>query len=446
MEILSLAYSLSLLTFSLGAVLYGSPVPVKSVKKWGVLMMYDGLASALLVSMYSLLVRLSDYLLTVLGVSWPQFMVWLTGRTSLLIAFYIGLQSTATALKFSGVDVLVELLKHVGGLVAASLTAIKMVYLIATVVYNIRDKILAAGILLYALPMRVGKAAGAAMIALSIVYYVGLPLMPAFAAIFESPSMAMPSDNYGSIEGVVIDITGKPIPHPIVMLYTDGSEPVTVVVGDEDGRFYVGPPQDLIRLGKEFNVDVVFMGYKLSPDQKILTVPWSGTLRISNVVYLGNGLSMILAGIVVLDTVEYPSPTSAIIKLSVIDSEASLGFLRLASTNVSQLLVNGEELECAWASFSWRGMVVNECYVQLNPGTYVVAVSYSGVEYPKPETEEKHYVDYGDVVEYLSSLQTTAASYLYSYLLLPSAYLVLLSASSYALSKFLGGGLRLKFL
>jgi hypothetical protein len=75
-----------------------------------------------------------------------------------------------------------------------------------------------------------------------------------------------------------------------------------------------------------------------------------------------------------------------------------------------------------------------------------VAVSYSGVEYPKPETEEKHYVDYGDVVEYLSSLQTTAASYLYSYLLLPSAYLVLLSASSYALSKFLGGGLRLKFL
>ncbi|MEM4543244.1 MAG: hypothetical protein QW583_05315, partial [Sulfolobales archaeon] len=63
---------------------------------------------------------------------------------------------------------------------------------------------------------------------------------------------------------------------------------------------------------------------------------------------------------------------------------------------------------------------------------------------PRPKVEEKHYVDIGDIVGYLNVIQTTAVSYLYSYLLLPSAYLIILSASSYALSKFLGGGLRLR--
>ncbi len=447
MELLSLAYSLSLLTFSLGTVLYGSPIPIKSVKKWGVLMMYDGMASALLVSLYSLLVRLTDYLLTVLDASWPQFMLWLTGRTGILVTFYISLQSMATALKLSGTDLLAELLKHVGSLVATSLTAIKVIYLIATVVYSIRDKILAVGILLYSIPMRVGKTAGAAMIALSLVYYVGLPLMPAFAAIFESPSAVVHSDGYGSIKGVVVDVAGRPIPYPVVRLYTtNGIEPAVVVVGDVDGGFYVGPPQDLIKLGKELEVDILFMGYKLSPDPAVLVIPWTGTLRVSNIMYLGNGLSIIFSGILVIEGVEHPSPTSATIKLSVIDYVADLGFLKVNSTNVNQLLVDGKELTCTWTSFSWRGMLLDECFIQLGPGTHTVTVGhYSGIGYPEPEVEERHYIDYGDVMDYLNALQTTAASYLYSYLLLPSAYLVLLSTSSYILSKFLGGGLRLRF-
>lgn len=448
MELLPLAYSLSLLTFSLGTVLYGSPIPVKPVKKWGVLMMYDGMASALLVSLYSLLVRLGDYLLTVLGASWPQFMIWLTSRTSILVTFYIGLQSMATALKISGVDLLAELLKHVGGLVATSLTAIKVIYLISAVIYSIRGKILAVGILLYSIPLRIGKTAGAAMIALSLVYYVGLPLMPTFAAFFESPSTVMPDNNYGSIEGVVVDVVGRPIPYPIVRLYiTDNIEPAVVVIGNEDGKFYVGPPQNLIKLGKELEADVLFMGYKLSPDPTTLEIPWTGTLKINNIMYLGNGLSMIFSGILIIETIEYPSPTSTVIKLSVIDSAARLGFLKMASTNVSRLLVDSKELACTWTSFNWRGMLLDECFIQLDPGTYIVTVGhYSGMGYPKPEIEEKHYIDYGDVMDYLNSLQTIAASYLYSYLLLPSAYLVFLSTSSYILSKFLGGGLRLRFI
>ncbi len=445
MEMLPLAYALALLTYSLGALLYGSPIPVRSVKRWGVAMMYDGLASAVLVSTYSLLLRLGEYLLGVLGASWPSFIAWLTGRTATLVTVYLALQSLAATLKLSGADVLLELLKHVGNLVAASLTAIKMIYLISMIVYSLRDKILALGVLLYAIPLRVGKGVGAAMVALSLIYYVGLPLMPAFALAFESPQLSTAGDRYGSISGSVVDVLGGSIPYPIVSLYRGSRDPVATIVGDAEGEFYFGPPQDLIPLGEEFEVEVVFMGYRLRPDPASVVVPWSGVLRIGNALYAGGGLALMMVGVLELRASNL-SLGSVELEINTLSPEATLILLKLKSVQVSEAVVNGERVGCAWSSFSWRGLEIEECYVSLKAGESFVSISYSGDGYPRPDAEERHYVDVGDVVDYLNALLTAAVSYLYSYLLLPSAYLAILSASSYALSRFLGGGLRLRVL
>ncbi len=443
MEILPLAYSLSLLTYSLGALLYGSPLPVKSVKKWGVLMMYDGLASAVLVSSYSLLLRLGEHLLGALGASWPSFIDWLTSRTAVLVTAYLAAQSLATSLKLSGADVLLELLKHVASLIAASLTAIKMIYLISIVVYSLRDRILAVGVLLYAIPLRVGKGVGAAMIALSLIYYVGLPLMPAFAHAFESPQLPAVGERYGSISGKVVDVLERPVPHPIVSLYRDSGDPTATRVGDAEGRFHFGPPQDLMPLGEGFDAEVVFMGYRLRPDPARLSVPWTGVLRIGNLLYAGGGLAIIFVGVLELRDFNL-STGSVVLEINVLSSGATLFLLKLAPVQVNEIAVNGERVECSWSSFSWRGLAIEECRIALEAGESSVQISYSGDGYPRPDAEAKHYVNVGDVVDYLNILLTTAASYLYSYLLLPSAYLAILSASSYALSRFLGGGLRLR--
>jgi len=445
MELLSLAYMLSLLTYSLGAVFYGSPLPLKSVKKWGVLMMYDGLASAVLVSTYSLLLKLGDYFLAILNASWPNFIAWLTGRATTLVVSYLAIQSIAAALRVSGADILVELMKHVSSLVATSLTAIKMIYLVSTVVYSLRDKILAIGILLYTIPLRMGKSVGAAMIALSIVYYIGLPLMPAFASAFESSPLPIAYDRYGAITGSIVDALGSPIPHAVVKLYRSSRDPVVVVLGDSEGRFYVGPPQDLLALEDEFKAEVVFMGYAFEADPQVIKVPWSGSLRISNMFYAGKGLSVVVIGIVEISSINLMSE-SVILDLEVLSSEATIGFLKLASVEVENIFIGVEPIECRWNSFSWEGLEVEECFISFSEGRYSIQLNYLGSYVPRPKVEEKHYIDVGDIVGYLNTIQTTAVSYLYSYLLLPSAYLIILSASSYALSKFLGGGLRLRII
>ncbi|MCS7098861.1 MAG: hypothetical protein NZ925_00755, partial [Sulfolobales archaeon] len=333
MELLSLAYTLSLLTYSLGALLYGSPIPVKSVKKWGVLMMYDGLSSAVLISTYSLLLKLGDYLLEVLGASWTYFITWLTGRTTTLVTSYLAMQSIAAVLKASGADVLLEFLKHISNLVATSLAAIKMVYLISIVIYNLRDKILALGVLLYSTPLRIGKSVGAAMIAISIVYYVGLPLMPSFAYIFETSLPSVITEKYGGLDGVVVDALGKPIPYPVVRLYKNSVNPVTSVVGGKEGKFSIGPPHGLLPRGEVFEFEVVFMGYRVKPEPTSAAVPWSGELRLYSVLYLGNGLATMLVGIF-----ELFAPASTLegveFSLGVISSEATLSFLKLGSVNI----------------------------------------------------------------------------------------------------------------
>jgi len=444
--VLPLAYTLSLLTYVVGAVLYGSPIPAKFVKKWGVLMMYDGIASAVLVSAYGLVIRLGDYLLSVVNADWGAFTVWLTSRTGVIASTYLLVQSLGAMLKVSGAEVFLEILKHVGSLLATTLTSIKTIYLISVVVYSLRDKILAVGVLLYSLPLRVGRGVGAALVAASIVYYIGLPLMPAFAAIFEAPPIVTPSGGLGSIRGRVVDALGNPLPNAVVELYGSGSaEPDAVVVGDTTGAFYVGPPYDIMAEGTTFTPSVVFMGYRFTPDPSHLEVSWEGHLRVYNLVYAGQGLTLVLVGVFYIGDLSRVG-SKLTVPLEVLSEAASVTILKLSSVNVSSVVVNGESLECSWDEFSWAGMTLEECYLSLSRGSYVVELDYLGVEYPRPAVAEKRYLGMVNLLDYLISLQVVAVSYVYSYLLLPSAYLVVLSASTYALSKFLGGGLRFRLI
>jgi hypothetical protein len=410
------------------------------------MMMYDGIASAILVSAYGLVIKLGDYLLSIVGADWGNFTIWLTSRTGVLASMYLLLQSLGTMLKASGAEVLLEILKHAGALLATALTAIKTVYIISMVIYSLRDKILSIGVLLYSLPFRVGRSVGAALIAASLIYYIGLPLMPAFATIFEAPPVAMPSSGLGSIRGGVVDSLGNPLPNAVVELYGSGAvEPDVVVVADTSGRFYVGPPHDVMTEGTAFTSSVVFMGYRFTPDPSYLKVPWEGSLRVYNLVYAGQGLALSLIGVFYVGNVSRVGD-GLLLDMEVLSETASVTILKLSAVNVSSIAVNGEDLQCSWGEFTWAGITVEECFVNLNRGTYTIELKYLGTEYPRPAITEKHYVGTADVLDYLISLQTIAISYVYSYLLLPAAYLTILSASTYALSKFLGGGMRFRLI
>jgi len=409
-------------------------------------MMYDGIASAILVSAYGLVIKLGDYLLAVVNADWGGFTVWLTSRASVLVSTYLLIQSLGAMLKVSGAEMLLEILKHVGTLLATALTAIKTIYLISMVIYSLRDKILAVGVLLYSLPFRAGRSVGAAMIAASLVYYIGLPLMPAFAAVFEAPPIATPSSGLGSIRGRVVDAIGNPLPNAVVELYGSSSvEPDVAVVGDPTGAFYIGPPYDMLTEGTSFTPSVVFMGYRFTLDPPYLKVPWEGTLRVYNLVYAGQSLTLVLIGVLHIGNLSRVGNKLTAL-LEVLSETASLAILKLSSVNVSSAMVNGEGLKCSWEGFSWAEITLEECYLNLGRGSYSIELEYLGVEYPRPAITEKHYVGVVDVLDYLISLQVVAVSYVYSYLLLPSAYLVVLSASTYALSKFLGGGLRFRLI
>jgi hypothetical protein len=410
------------------------------------MMMYDGIASATLVSAYGLMIKLGDYLLSIVNADWGNFTVWLTSRTGVLVSMYLLLQSLGAMLKASGAEVLLEILKHAGALLATALTAIKTVYIISMVIYSLRDKILAVGVLLYSLPLRVGRSVGAALIAASLVYYIGLPLMPAFAAIFEAPPVTMPSSGLGSIRGRVVDALGSPLPNAIIELYGSSTvEPDVVVVADTSGRFYVGPPYDVMTEGTAFTSSVVFMGYRFTPDPSYLKAPWEGSLRVYNLVYAGQSLALMLIGVFYIGNMSRVC-SELLLNMEVLSETASVAILKLSIVNVSSIVVNGESLQCSWREFTWAGSTIGECFINLSRGSYTIELEYLGAEYPRPATTEKHYVSTADILDYLISLQTIAVSYVYSYLLLPAAYLAVLSASTYALSRFLGGGLRFRLI
>jgi hypothetical protein len=180
-DLLELAFYLSILSYVIGQLLKALPLPFISIKKLGRMLVLDGLFSAVLVFSYKMLIDLVDYIGSILGANWSIYFVWLSERITILMLVLIYLKGLSITLSKFGLGPLVNgFLSHISNLVSTSLTTMIVTTYISTILYLSSKALIPLGIVLHAVPFRLTRNIGATIIAFVMVFSIGLPLMPIF--------------------------------------------------------------------------------------------------------------------------------------------------------------------------------------------------------------------------------------------------------------------------
>ncbi len=181
--VLQAAYAFAILTFYTGVLIYALPVPWRGVKAWAPRLIADSLFAVILLGIYSLLLDLSDEIPGYLGGSWVFLKVWFDQAVNFVMALktlIISLYAIARAYDMGWIiSIIFWPVNRIADLAVIVLAA---VYGLSWLLQSFRDVMVALGIVLYSMPFRVGRSAGAWLIAFTLVFYAGLPALPAFAS------------------------------------------------------------------------------------------------------------------------------------------------------------------------------------------------------------------------------------------------------------------------
>ncbi len=181
-QLLAIATQLAVLTYYTGVLVYMLPIPLKRLKKLAPHLMVDGLYAALLIGLFSTLLYVSDYIGSLSGYTLTDVLVttqmYFRGILELyymkkmyelvLSGIPIGRPSLAISIIF------IPLMVVYTFIVSASLSLLSVVLSII----NLKAELMALGVALYAIPLRLARSAGASLIAFALVVNAALPFFP----------------------------------------------------------------------------------------------------------------------------------------------------------------------------------------------------------------------------------------------------------------------------
>lgn len=440
-DILVVAYYLSILTFYTGVLIYSLPVPWRGLKAWGPRLIGDSIFTIVLLTSYLALVKSTDFMLGLLGGSWSSFWAWVSSAVSFAAAlkgFIFALLAASKALDASwAVSTLtwpVDRAANLVILVVATLSGLG--WLVSTY----RDTFMALGIALMSIPLRLGRGAGAWLLAFTVVFYIGLPMLPAFTAWIVGEAAPRESLGFAIARVSVADYSGESVDYGVVAFSTiPGGDPVSLypiiggVVQGKLGPGYASFP-DNTSIYATLEVDGVqlplapypFTPGSLSPGKTL-------NLTAVNMVY-SDGLlvlftsssrvSAALAGKQGNVTVHAWAPQPFYIEVRYPDT---------CSVAVSH---NAARIESG--SWDWRG--VKGRYLRLySNGSLTATITYSGGCSPQfNPPEARDYVLDSKGLELLINPKIVVDLILY-YITVPIMYNFTLASIAYALARVLGG-------
>ncbi len=269
-DILLMAYAFSLLTYYLGVFMYSLPIPIYGVKKWAPILLRDGIYSLILVFSYHTIVSIMYYLYSMLGHDWASLTSWLLERLAFLINLKLLVATVSVASSSVGVrsfiDVFVSPISH---LLSYIIVAFQAFYLLSKIIQLYHLKILLLGILLFAIPFRLARWAGAFFIAFALVFFVGMPLLPLFVSTFSPsnidtiPYSLQEEEHIVFFEGRVVNRYGEPLRGgQLVFTDKEGKELASYII-DLDGTVKALPPEGGIPLNREVDSYIIVDGIKL---------------------------------------------------------------------------------------------------------------------------------------------------------------------------------------
>ena len=169
--ILTIAFYLSVLTYYIGVLILALPIPWYGIKKWGPILIVDGIKSAILVFSFNIIILSVAYISEVIGINWYNFNAWIVGKISelvLLYTFLFSLQTVASKV-ISGITGIFT--SPLLSLITYSIILLETFLIVGAVVYSYCSKFIAIGILLHNIPFRISRAAGSTLIAFAIIYF-----------------------------------------------------------------------------------------------------------------------------------------------------------------------------------------------------------------------------------------------------------------------------------
>ncbi len=443
-DLLLLAYSLAILTYNLGTLIYALPIPIKNLKKWGVNMMLDGISAALLISSFTLLINFANYMLTVLDANWSSFYSWISGRTALILTAFTALTYINTFLKAPYFTFLTSPINIVLGYLSMALSAIKVQVFLGSFILNYYKYLVLLGVLLYSLPFRLGKNAGAYLISFALVFYICLPLMPVFVEMFQIPTTIA---GIGSIEisGYVNDYLGNPIPNAVINIYNVNHELVGSILSDYNGKYVLGDGYDLLPNEFNYSVQLELYGLTFYVVPKFIDSGMCGSSRqcvinlsVPGIVTASNGKLLVVrdSNIEVINA-EIHDGLIAITLKSYGDGKIVLVYP--SSVNLRELIADDSSRECENTyNLQWLGVYVNVCEVIIGNGVHAVEIHYEG-GYSKPSFNERRIFSVENLTDVVVNLITLGIGLLFSLAFIPSLYLTLLLSISMSVARILGG-------
>lgn len=220
-SMVGLAYALAALTYFLGVMMQTLPIPWKSLRAYGPQLMMDGVIAGIATASIGLVQILVQWVSGLLNQSIGAPFTTPTNEMAIIVAqlsaldvsilLLISLLSSTTVLT----PVASALANMLGPLLAGTTVALIVWLIVQTILgflSSIWISLYATGVVLLAIPFRMGRRLGTSMMASSIVLMVMLPFMPSLAIWLEG------NLGYATAIKPVEDIVAKAKSNPLALV------------------------------------------------------------------------------------------------------------------------------------------------------------------------------------------------------------------------------------
>jgi len=459
--ILTIAFYLSVLTYYIGVLILALPIPWYGIKKWGPILIVDGIKSAILVFSFNIIILSVAYISEVIGINWYNFNAWIVGKISelvLLYTFLFSLQTIASKV-ISGITGIFT--SPLLSLITYSIILLETFLIIGAIIYSYCSKFIAIGILLHNIPFRVSRAAGSTLIAFAIIYFIGLPLLPTFIETITTPTITPRIDintlksgiAYGTI--YLKDIIGKPIPYTILKIIKldDKSKILALYISNSEGVINALSLERGLPADEEYLVEVEYLGRiipvtpnPVDPKQHYVHQNDSPYIKltlkaIDTIVYRYISLSFEEGTVI-----NYIKTNTTSIKLTIKCSSEKYIELRVPDKiELIKIYDNNTEIAPAHKEvLEWYGVTYTYYKVEIKEGMHNIGFHFNFnnfiPEKVKPNISEVPYlsniIGEDNIIEALHRL---IALFFFTYFIAPLSYFFILISVTYGLASFIGG-------
>jgi len=434
---------LSQLTFFIGVLIYSLPIPFTGLKRWAPRLISDSIFVTSIALALDMIFRFADALINILGGSYAFANVF-----NILISLPLILLMNLVFGYMRGIvpSALRPLVSPLSSLASAAYTSLLTIIVLTLIIKQVRWFLATLGISLMSIPFRIGRGAGAYILALSIVLYIGLPLFPLYvSAILQS------SDEEIGVLMRFYDVYNRTLHDGYVLVELGGEKMIRKVDG---GATYISIKRELTQsvisvyfyvTGHRFYTNAMnIVLADLCRENMIIANLCVANITVYGLVYYRDGVAVhVFPYPDAISTYQYDSALNSVLECSnYCEFYVSIHEIY----DLGELYVNGSRFDKTQLhSYTWSWSAFGNgatYYVELQPGKYNITASLI-VKGDFADIESRAYIELlrssapsqDNIISEIISIAKLSVAIVFASL----TYLSILLATAYGLARALGG-------